>query len=197
MRLLPISISRHIHQPEGLSAVKDLNLNDLLRYGFAGAVFILVSALAYQEPASLLLSKDISGALAAASSAAALTIGCVIYALHRAVPYPLLYWLFRVLNGRLESSIELDLRRWRNSGKAGALQPRLADWAAQVHFLYCVAWASLLALLLGSASVWTPTSIVKLAWWAFFAMLTAAAIHHFRYQRWEKRVFEEDANVPG
>lgn len=173
--------------------MKDLNLNDLLRYGFAGAVFFLVAALAFEQPGALLLDKEISGALAAASTAAALTVGCVIYALHRAVPYPILYALCRVVAGRHESSLELDIRRWKNMALNNPLQRHLSDWAAQVHFLYCTAWASIAALLLGNAAGWAPTSMHSVGWYAFAALLASAAWHHTRYQRWERRVFAEDA----
>lgn len=115
--------------------MQNLNLNDLLRYGFAGAVFILVGVFAFEDPGKLFTAnKDITGSLAAVSTVAALTVGCVIYALHRAIPYPILYWLFKCLTGRTESTLDLDIRRWENASKPNALQPKLGDWQHKFTF---------------------------------------------------------------
>ena len=173
----------------------NLNLNDLLRYGFAGAVFLILMAVGFERPQAL-LEKDFTNAVVvAALSGVALTVGCILYALHRAVPYPALYLLFSKLNHRLGSSIDLDVTRWKNGAKAGSLQLNMGDWGSQVHFLYCIAWAGFSSLLLGHLADWKRTnlwiSIVGLS----LAFLVSALWHHFRYQKWEKRVFEEDAKI--
>ena len=97
--------------------MQNFNLNDLLRYGFAGAVFLILMAVGF-ERRQVLLEKDFTNAfVVAALSGVALTVGCVLYALHRAVPYPVLYLLFSKLNRRVGSSIELDVTRWKNGAK--------------------------------------------------------------------------------
>ena len=176
--------------------MQNLNLNDLLRYGFAGAVFILLAVFAFEEPRTLVVNKDVTGTLVALSTAAALTIGCVIYAVHRAIPYPLLYQLFKLLTGRTESTLELDVQRWKNGSKDKALQPRLADWAAQIHFLYCITWSSSASLLTGGALGWKKNPSYGAVWWLVAAFASAALLHHYRYQRWERRIFTEDAKLP-
>ena len=132
----------------------------------------------------------------AISTAAGLTVGCVIYTLHRAIPYPVLYQLFKWLNHRTESTLELDLQRWRHAANKNAMQHRLGDWAAQVHFLYCIAWATGTSLLIGNALNWKPTPTYAACWWLFAAFAAGGLVHHFRYQRWERRVFQEDAKLP-
>jgi hypothetical protein len=170
----------------------NLNLNDLLRYGFAGSVFLILAITAYCEP-QIILSKDYTnGVVAAALLAIGLTIGCILYALHRAVPYPFFYWLFAKATGRIDSTLELDIVRWRNSSKSGALQPRMGDWGAQVHFLYCVSWAGLSALLLGQFANWSKSGLWCTVLLLTIAFFLSALWHHYRYQKWEKRVFLED-----
>ncbi len=177
--------------------MQNLNLNDLLRSGFAGAIFILVAIAAFDDPGQLFVkNKDVSGALGALATVAGLTIGAVIYAVHRALPYPLFYWLFKVLNHRKQSTLDLDVLRWKHSMKKNPLQPRLGDWAAQVHFLYCLTWASVAALILGSAFEWKQLPTHSAAQWLCSMFALCALIHHFRYQRWEHRVFQEDAALP-
>ena len=175
--------------------MQNLNLNDLMRYGFAGAIFIFVLLIAFTEPRLVFLDKDISGAAAAAFTAAAFSLGCVIYAFHRAVFFPPLYLLFKSLTGREESTIDLDIQRWKNLSKANSLQPRLGDWAAQVHFLYCITWASIIAILYGVASNLTVTGAYSACKITSTAFLLSSLVHHYRYQRWEKRVFKEDRGI--
>mgnify|MGYP000962779295 CR=1 FL=1 len=177
--------------------MQNLNLNDLLRSGFAGAIFILIAVAAFDNPGQLFVqNKDVAGALGALATAAGLSIGTVIYAVHRAAPYPLLYLLFKVLTHRKESMLDLDVLRWKHSMKTNSLQPRLGDWAAQVHFLYCLAWASVAALLLGNAFEWKQLSTYTDAKRLCAVFFVCALVHHFRYQRCEHRVFQEDAALP-
>jgi hypothetical protein len=51
-------------------------------------------------------------------------------------------------NPWVPSKDEMDIDRWRwNLGEIGLR--RWAEWAAQTHFLYCAAWATLLAFIVG------------------------------------------------
>ena len=175
--------------------MQNFNLNDLLRYGFAGAVFLILMAVGFERP-QVLLEKDFTNAfVVAALSGVALTVGCVLYALHRAVPYPALYLLFSKLNHRVGSSIDLDVTRWKNGAKTNSLQSKMSDWGAQVHFLYCIAWAGFSSLLLGHLADWKRTNLWVSILGLSVTFLVSALWHHFRYQKWEKRVFEEDAKI--
>lgn len=175
----------------------ELDLNDLLRYGFAGAVFILVTFFAFLNPRQLFMNNNCaSGALTAASTAVALTIGCVIYSLHRAGPYPLFYLVVKIIARRKKLMVDLDIQRWKNLSKEKAIQPRLNDWCAQIHFLYCIAWASLLALLMGTTLEWQKTEAYCVFWKLFVLFLVFGFIHHLRGQLWERRVMEEDNKLP-
>jgi hypothetical protein len=184
--------------------MKELDLNQLLRYGFAGVIFIFVLALEYKEPRCLLLDKDMSGTLAIVLSATALTVGCVIYTLHRAILFLLFLYLLPRLFDR-GSVIKLDIDRWKHSIKktntqgGEVLQPKMDEWAAQVHFLYCIGWAILLAWGLGGKFGCTPIDppIPKIGYlsftiWSIIVFLVAAIVHHARYQYYEKQVFVED-----
>jgi len=95
-----------------------------------------------------------------------LLVGSLIYTLHRAITYPLvlfrLAWLvlalFRVYTFEWamaipfrQPRIEQEMDKWRlELRRAGdALHAVIAEWGAQVHFLYCSGLAILLALFLG------------------------------------------------
>jgi hypothetical protein len=175
--------------------MKDLNLDQLLRYGFAGVMFLFALAAAFEQPWALLTAQDFSAAFAVAASAVTLTIGCVIYALHRAVLYLPFYRIFRAAAGRHESPVQLDIQRWRHLAADGTLQSRLGEWAAQLHFLYCVAWATIAALLLGHAAAWRTSVLYGSMWFISVGALGAAAFHHYRYQCWEREVFRADADA--
>jgi hypothetical protein len=179
--------------------IKELKLGDLLRYGFAGAVFLFFVLALYEKPRDYLLDVLIRVPLdvfaATVLLGASLTIGSVIYALHRAIPYPFLYWLFTTRLAERGSILDLDIQRWRNSSKPLALQPKLKEWGDQIHFLYCVAWAGFSALLVGPVmhwhfpSIWYGAPVVAIL--SLLAFL-AGMFHHCRYQEWERRVFGED-----
>lgn len=172
----------------------NLTLNELLRYGFAGAMFFLVGAVAFEEPWKWFSSnEDIAGAIATLAVAAGLTVGATVYAIHRAVIYPVLYGTFARLTKRGKTTLELDILRWQHAAKKDALQPRMADWAAQVHFLYCLAWSSVAALGLGGQWQWMKQPVYSGLVWLCAALALCAMVHHFRHLLWEKRVFELDA----
>ena len=182
----------------------DLNLNDLLRSGFAGAFFILVTATAFNDPGQLLKdNKDVAGALVALGVPVSLIIGSVIYVLHRAIPFPLLYWLFsgcvycKDNKDRTKDNKgirHLDITRWKNNRKENSLQRRLVEWASQIHFLYCLSWSSISALCLGYIFMWEQSSTYFRAWIPIAFFFPSAIVHHYRYLLWEYRVFQEDSS---
>lgn len=176
--------------------MKELNLNELLSYGFAGAVFLAFLLLAYSEPGSVVAGEAHVALVTAGLIAVGLTTGCVIYSLHRAIPYPVFYWIFAKLNGRGDKTIDMDINRWRNLQRADALQSRMGEWGAQVHFLYCLAWAGFLSICLGELSSWKRTNMFPAAVLTSLLFFVSAAWHHYRYQKWEKRVFDEDKAMP-
>ena len=89
-----------------------LNLNELMRYGFAGGNFILLIVLFDIEIPN---KRDFANP--AIILPLSLLIGSVVYAFHRAFPYPLLNILWAWKNKRPETIIDLDIARWKNSPK--------------------------------------------------------------------------------
>jgi len=171
--------------------MQNLSLNDLLRYGFAGAVFFAVALVSFVKPQMLLLSDRNAALFSAGAAALALTIGCVVYALHRALTFP----LFALLVTRLAkrgSLLDVDIQRWKNSQLPNSLQPKLSEWAAQIHLLYCIAWSAAAALGLGTVACWPTTPLHHLTGWLTLVFFLAAGVHHVRYQFWERRIFDVD-----
>jgi hypothetical protein len=172
--------------------MKDLSLLQMLRYFFAGTVLLIFVYVSYQEPRNFVTSQQDHAALVAALFAVSLTVGSILYTLHRAVPYPLLYWIFAKINKRDGSMLDMDIKRWRHLSQPGSLQSRIGEWAAQVHFLYCLSWAGFAGLSTGQLTGWTETETSRFLLPLSFVFLGAALLHHFRYQRWEKQIFAED-----
>ena len=136
--------------------MKDLDLYEVLRYALAGVVGLL-GLVALCPDARSLFGTETSLSEAAFVGAIALTWGTVIYAIHRAAVYPLLYrvvlipylwnaglrWKLLVPYWSWPEELARDRNRW---GSADSPEKTgLREWAAQVHFLYCSALALLSA----------------------------------------------------
>ena len=173
-----------------------LKLEELLRYGFAGAIGLLAFVLCFCGWVDLAKSVP---AITQGSVlvGVALAIGTLLYAIHRAFLYQIIYRLvlgvlvaFRVnyFDKRLfllfvpsPLEVRLDFLRWKRAKDQDYAQPRLAEWGAQIHFLYCSSWAVLLALELGKH---TPklaaTSYEPEFCWGAWAIVAAAFISNCR-----------------
>jgi len=134
---------------------KEVTLDELLRYVFAGGIALLTL---YVSHPSAFESRRSGSALFDTSvlAAVALIVGSLIYSLHRALLYPLVYRvLVWILYARKQNAskghslkcypykleLKLDIERWRRSQNEKSLQKNLNSWATQVHFLFCSTWA--------------------------------------------------------
>lgn len=177
--------------------MKELHLNEVIRYGLAGAVGLLALVAICPEVRSL-VSSDASFAEGALIAGISLTWGIVAYTLHRAVAYPILYrivlipylwqaglrWRMLVPYWSWQEEVERDHRRWEASDTEKAA---LRDWAAQVHFLYCSAWVLLSAWPLALIFCCEAESSLIGTRCALLAIIFAVAafVHHARYTRAE------------
>lgn len=137
--------------------MKELGLQQLLRYALPGGIGVAVLFLTYPELDCQIKQLD-TGKEATLILAAVLLVGALIYNLHRALLFPP---LFRFLSWRtLEpkpgtknlyrpSLAELNVDRWRWKLGTKEERQRWDEWGAQTHFLYCVAWAIFAALAVG------------------------------------------------
>jgi hypothetical protein len=177
--------------------MKDLDLLQLLRYGFAGGIFLAALLLVHWSPEQVDPDRYFSAPLVAAAAFMSLAAGSTIYSLHRAVPYPILNWIVLKATHGATSAMELDIRRWTYlEDKKQTLLPRLVDWAAQVHFLYCASWALVLAVWTGRLIGLTPHKDAgRVVWVTSGFLLLAAMAHHVRCILWERRVLQVDAKA--
>ena len=90
----------------------------------------------------------------------------------------------------------MDIQRWKHQGRVGALQPRMSEWAAQIHFLYAASWGVAIANLVAHFGGWTQSSWHWIQLSFLPVLLSAAVIHHRRYLKWEAEVFRHDAKLP-
>ncbi len=168
-----------------------LNINELLRYGFSGALLFLASLISFKQAISLIkvLPSNLFGASAVLG--VVLVIGSIIYAIHRAILYPLLYKVgCIVVYGKKQADIlNLDSKRWARYKDPESLQNNFREWASQIHFLYCSTWAIVLAQLIGHWSKWDRTNLYWLIWLVAIALGVAALVHHRRYLKYEHELF--------
>ncbi len=180
--------------------MKDLKIEDLLRYGFCGGLFLITLILTHPDNVkNVLETKNIGQATLVVGSV--LLLGSLIYTLHRALTYPLI--LFRaallataafgifpfewaLLNPFRQPQIEEQLDRWRLDVRRSdsTLHSVIDHWGAEVHFLYCSSLGIFTAIYLGSflPTTYNLTARRVLVRGAVF-ILFAGLYHHFRLLR--------------
>jgi hypothetical protein len=174
--------------------MQQLKLEELMRYVLAGAVGLVALLLGFCDV------PKVVGTVAGVTQASlllfvALALGSIAYAVHRSLIYPMLYHLgllvlvaFRVyaLDPRLfwlfapaRLELSLDFLRWKRSEDHYA-QPRIAEWAAQVHFLYCSGWTTFFILWLGSRLGLRSAPARPLLFWIACGMVVVGFISNCR-----------------
>jgi len=186
-----------------------LKLEELLRYSFAGAIGLFALVLCFGGLAALATTEP-EITQASILDGVALALGALIYTAHRAVVYPLIYRLILVVLGlcsvyRFDKfllvpfvprplEVRLDFLRWKRAKDENYAQPRLAEWGAQVHFLYCSSWAVLLALEFGKhITTLAPTSSEPKVWWGAWLIVAAAFISNCRLAYYDSCLALRDA----
>ena len=176
--------------------MKDLSLNDMLRYALAGGIAVVFACVSYDQPACWLTQKYEGTLVAIVAAALPFLLGAVAYVFNRAAPLLPFYRVLCTLHGRKDSLRDIDIIRWKNQGKKGAIQPRLSEWAAQIHFLYSSFWAAVLVECAARAAQFTPSPWRHIAYISVLSLLALAIFHHYRYLGHEKLVFEYDNSLP-
>jgi len=176
--------------PEPSEIVKGLELNQLLRYVFAGMVFFGVAASLYGAAWDFLETKS----SAWLTAGLVLLAGNLIFAIHRAILLvPFDHALIRCFYPG-KKKVDIDIDRFERRREPKSLQNQLSEWASQVHFMYCVAWAILAAWALhfldGAVCDLKPSPRIQ-PWYAlvpFGVMLGLAILNHVRYFKRECRI---------
>lgn len=184
----------------------NLTFQQIFRHVLPGGITLLVLLGVYDvsgsESDGQLDATSLGGA--ALLSAVALVVGGLIYTLHRAIAYPLIYRVL-LLVGPLrydpkrkrawnilwpsDEEVERDILRWKKRKIEGSPVSMLSEWATQGHYLYCSAWAILIGHLVGSLLGWaTRSSLCCLSFWLVGVFFAAGVYHHTRYLYFESRV---------
>ena len=170
-----------------------LNINELLRYGFSGAVLFFGSLLSFKQ--AVLLIKVLPSNFFGISVVfgIVLVIGSIIYGIHRAILYTVLYKIccIFVYGKKQADTVNLDVQRWERYNNPKSLQNNLREWASQIHFLYCSTWAIVLAQLIGHCNKWNKTNLYQPIWFVGIVLGVSALIHHLRYLKYEYRLFND------
>lgn len=169
----------------------NFTLEQLLRYGFSGAIGILIFLAAFEEPAIYILTND-NQSLSFGIVLGAFAIGALSYSIYRALLYQFIYLLSARAAGRKESLESLDLARWTHRDLPGNLQSRMAEWASQVHFLFSSTLTSIALLLFGVAADFNHSGLFGLSWIAVWVLIWAATVSSIRFQEREVEVFRRD-----
>ena len=167
------------------------SLDELLRHAYSGAIFLTTILFVYPAAKDAApLSLDTT-AVVSIGLGAVLLMGTLVYVIHRALLYPLLYsiGLWFVWGRGRPSMAEIDLDRFARRNDDRSIQKYLGEWGSQVHFLYCATWSVLLGLAAGSMAGWelrAPAESYALGFGGFF--FVAAAVHHARLLRYDRAV---------
>jgi len=158
--------------------MKDLSLNDLLRYGLAGGNFLVFFYWQFQP------SFTINGEFtrSAAILGVSLLVGSVLYVVHRALPFPLLFLPISLRIAGFNEGVSVwDQKRSTTLEVDGVLKATSSEWGAQVHFLYVLFWSTVLVPFAGY--IFTSLETTVRIWQVLliaFVYLIAGIIHNVR-----------------
>jgi hypothetical protein len=187
--------------------MEKLKTNDLLRYAFSGGItlftlFILCNcSLSIKMMGNEYLNATFLGVLA-------FIIGSLIYSLHRAILYPILYRIVLIIfcltkryqwdtdmlipwrPAKLE--LDLDINRWKRRKENNSIQNDFYDWGSQIHFLFTTFWGMLTALIISKNFPKCTESpachiIVAIA----ILILFAGLVTLWRYHIYEDETFKD------
>jgi len=189
--------------------LKELKLQELLRYALSGGVGLAAFAAAFPS-----VRLKIAGleklAEAALILGVALVLGSFIYSIHRALVYPLLYrfclivlvafhvhrFETRLLLPYIPAPLEvrLDFSRWKR--EAHWATSGISEWGAQIHFLYCSAWSILAMVGLGKLLGSADPRFAKLTLVVALVSVGAAFLSNCRLAYYDSLVAREQSVSP-
>ncbi|MBI2172522.1 MAG: hypothetical protein HYU30_11020 [Chloroflexi bacterium] len=191
----------------------NLTFQQIFRYALPGGITLLILLGVYDAPGSESGGHfDVSSiGGAAVLSGVALVVGGLIYTLHRATAYPLIYRVL-LLAGTLridpkksrawnilwpsDEELDRDILRWCKRAKKDSSASGLSEWATQIHYIYCSGWAILVGHLIGSLLGWTTrSSLYRFSFWLLLAFLVAGLYHHARYLYFDSKVLRDADSV--
>jgi hypothetical protein len=171
--------------------MKELGLQDLLRYALSGGIWIASLLLMYPKVACSI--GQVEGAREVTLVlGSVLLVGTIIYNAHRALLFPVLFRLIGLITlpqinrswwllfpwRPSEAELEVDRWRWRLKGDD---RRRWDEWGAQTHFLYCAAWAIFAALAVGKFVGGSPSCTASHVLCVLFAItLIAGMVNNYR-----------------
>lgn len=173
-----------------------LNVNEILRYGASGVLAVVLAFVAFRIPKDIGTGEN--GILADGTVwvTVLFTVGALGYAMYRALVYPIILRLCLSLLARRVNMEDFVRDQWKNQIKANALQPRLSEWGAQVHFLNASAVSAL--LLFGACSLFglQRTEGFKASIIIALIVLITGIVSNVRYLMAEEWVSAHDKALP-
>jgi len=168
--------------------VDQLNIDELLRYVFAGAVLLVAIGCVFPDALDCPgLPQIIKDNIETVGGVTVLVAGSLIYVLHRALAHRAFYWIGvkMVWGWNSPTIIELDLQRFKRRANDTSSQKYLDKWASQAHYLFCVFWAVFIASTIGMA---LNKSIPVWLYFSAGVALVSAFLHQYRLHRREQAV---------
>jgi hypothetical protein len=171
--------------------MKELGLQELLRYALSGGIGIASLLLMYPKVACLIGHIEGTAGVTLILGAI-LVVGTLVYNIHRALLFPPIFraiglitlpwinptWKLLILWLPSDAEIEFDRWRWKLEDKD---RRRWDEWSAQTHSLYCAAWATLAAFVFGRYLAGPPSCQSRQIFWVLFCTtLIAGMVNNFR-----------------
>ncbi len=194
--------------------MEKLTFEQLFRYGLPGGVMLIVLVGGHVPSESLSSVLSLGGA--ALLSLGALVCGGLLYSLHRATIYPLIYQglllipclrvhpkikshasRFRVLLWPTSEVIERDIIRWKQRSIKESAVSSMSEWATQIHYLYCSGWAVIAGCLAGWLLCWAPRPQLSYVAVGLAVLILASGLYsHARYLYVESKVMQNLMRYP-
>lgn len=173
---------------ESASAFPSLSLDELLRYGFAGGLFLIVLGTLMGSIVPLIELGAVEAGHAILLGAGAILIGSFVYSVHRLLLFPRIR---RCILNRIHKELgderrtrhlpphqtdrsslfrqttletEFDVARWgrrerEDGGYTSGPGPGWSRWGAQIHLMFTGSWAIIAAMVAAGALSLTGRSI--------------------------------------
>lgn len=184
-----------------------LNYNEYLRYTFAGGFGVLTYL--YLNPTIRQTLFDENGTIKDSLFLVLLSLllGSFLYAVHRAILYPICYKLNLIIlriSGKTNNDLSWvkfiftqdevkrqDFRRWKQRANPKSFASNLLDWSAQIHFLYCCVWAMWLSFIFTENI--TTDNFLKKNWLLFTIILFVISLrNHYRSLLYDIDIVKHD-----
>lgn len=186
--------------------MKEIDLNLLLRYVFNGfflCVTVACCLFGFEGVWKYLQSEQTDKfPVATIALAVSLIFGALSYSIYRAIAFPLIFILIKLISGQIScqellaqfcrhgDSARYDIEHWKRLMDEKSPQRYMSEWGAQIHLLGCSSISALFSSLLipcfnppGNSAT---SAFLYLGLLLFFCCLVSTLRYQYRVMEMEK-----------